>query len=268
MDNNKIIEAEGITYIYPDGTVAIENVHFTLFKGERVAIVGPNGSGKSTFLKILTGLIKPAHGKIKFYGMEKIKEEEIRKKFGILLQNPDDVLFNATVLEDLEFAPAQLKIPKEKFDKILEEIADILDIKGFLEKPPFRLSEGQKQRAAMASILTASPEAIFLDEPFSALDAKMKEKLIRYINRLNEEGMSIVTVSHRLDVIPYIADRVYVLNRTIVAEGNTAEILCNIELLQKNGMDVLPAVKIGMELKLNPVPVTIEELLKKLKTSH
>jgi len=268
MDTDKIIEAQNISYIYPDGTVAVENAYFDLFKGERVAIVGPNGSGKSTLLKILSGLIKPTEGKVKFYGKEKIKEEEIRKKFGILLQNPDDVLFNTTILEDLEFAPSQLKISQEKFERILNELVKLLDLKNFLDKPPFRLSEGQKQRAAFASIMTMVPEVIFLDEPFSSLDCITKERIIRYVNELNENGVSIVTVSHDLQYVPFIADRVYVLNKKIVSEGKMRDVLGDVDLLTKNGMDVLPAVKIGMELKLNPLPITIEELIKKLKVQQ
>ncbi len=264
MDDDKIIEARGIGYTYPDGTVAIEDAHFDLFKGERIAIVGPNGSGKSTLLKILSGLIKPTEGKIKFYGKEKIKEEEIRRKFGILLQNPDDVLFNVTVSEDLKFAPAQLAMPEKKFEEIFDYIVKLLELKNFLDKPPFRLSEGQKQRAAFASIITMMPEVIFLDEPFSSLDVITRKKIIDYINKLNENGVSIVTVLHDLQHVPFIADRVYLLNKKIVGEGEIREILGNADLLTENGMSIPPAVKIGMELGLNPLPITIDELIKKL----
>lgn len=267
MGDDKVIEAIDIKYIYPDGTLAIEHVHFELFKGERVAIIGPNGSGKSTLLKILSGLIKPTSGIIKFYGKEKVKEEEIRRKLGILLQNPDDVLFNSTVAEDLEFAPAQLEISQERFKKILDEIIDLLDMENFLDKPPFRLSEGQKQRAAFASIITMMPEVIFLDEPFSSLDCIAKEKIIDYLDEMNKKGASIVTVLHDLHYVPFVADRIYMLNKKIVAEGKTRDILGNADVLTENGMDVLPAIKIGIELQLNPLPVTIEELIEKLNTT-
>ncbi len=264
MGDDKVIEATDIKYIYPDGTLAIEHVHFELFKGERVAIIGPNGSGKSTLLKLLSGLIKPTSGIIKFYGKEKVKEEKIRRKLGILLQNPDDMLFNSTVAEDLEFAPAQLEISQERYKKILDEIVDLLDMKNFLDKPPFRLSEGQKQRAAFASIITMMPEVIFLDEPFSSLDCIAKGKIIGYLNEMNKKGASIVTVLHDLHYVPFVADRIYVLNKKIVAEGKMRDILGNADVLTENGMDVLPAVKIGIELQLNPLPVTIEELVEKL----
>jgi len=268
MDNDKIIEAKGVGYTYPDGTVAIEDVHFDLFKGERIAIVGPNGSGKSTLLKILSGLVKPTKGKIKFYGKEKIKDEEIRRKFGILLQNPDDVLFNATVAEDLKFAPAQLAMPEKKFEEIFDYIVKLLELKIFLDKPPFRLSEGQKQKAAFASIITIMPEVIFLDEPFSSLDVFSRKKIIDYINELNENGVSIVTVLHELQYVPFIADRVYILNKKIAGKGEIREILGNAELLTKNGMNIPPAVEIGMKLGLNPLPITIDELIKKLNSMN
>lgn len=265
MGDGKIIEAKCIKYIYPDGTEAILNAHFELFKGEKVAIVGPNGSGKSTLLKILSGLIKPTKGTIKFYSNEKIKESEIRRKFGILLQNPDDMLFNSSVAEDLEFAPAQLDISQERFNEIIGDVVRVFNLGDFLYKPPFRLSDGQKQSAAFASIITMMPEVIFLDEPFSSLDVIAKRKIMDYLNKMNEKNVSIVTVLHDLHYVPFIADRVYVLNKKIVAEGKTRDILKDVDVLTQNGIDILPAVKIGMELRLNPLPITAEELIDTLK---
>ncbi|MCD6480764.1 MAG: energy-coupling factor ABC transporter ATP-binding protein [Thermoplasmata archaeon] len=266
MGDNRIIEAEGITYTYPDGTLAVENAHFYLERGERVAIVGPNGSGKSTLLKILSALMEPQEGSIRFYGKENVKEKELRKKFGIILQNPDDMLFNATVMEDLEFGPAQIGMKRNEFEKILEELDEIFSLSPLLKKPPFKLSEGEKQRVAMACALATKPEVLFLDEPFSALDVGMKRKVVEYLNKLNAEGMAMVTVSHELDIIPRVADRVYLLNRRVVAEGKVEEILSNDKILTENGMEPLPVAKIAAALGMKDIPLTIEEFINALKS--
>jgi len=266
MGNDGIIEAEGIGYIYPDGTLAVEDAHFYLCRGERVAIVGPNGSGKSTFLKILSALMEPSKGKIKFYGRENVKEKELRKRFGVILQNPDDMLFNATVMEDLEFGPSQIGMEREKFEEMLKELDEVFSLSPLLKKPPFKLSEGEKQRVAMACALAIKPEVLFLDEPFSALDVGMKRKVVEYLNKLNKEGMAMVTVSHDLSIIPFISDRVYLLNKKMVGEGSVYEILTNEKLLRENGMDALPVVKIASALKMKPLPLTLEEFIERLET--
>jgi len=266
MGNDRIIEAKGISYSYPDGTLALENVNFYLRKGEKVAVVGPNGSGKSTLLKILSALMEPQKGEIKFYGKKNFEERELRKKFGIILQNPDDMLFNATLMEDIEFGPAQIGMGKEEFKKIMKELEDVFSLSRLLEKPPFRLSEGEKQRAAMACALAIKPEVLFLDEPFSALDVGTKNRVVEYLNDLNERGMTMVTVSHDLSIIPLMADRVYLLNKRIVAEGSVEEILTDDELLSSNGMEPLPVVKIASALGISDMLLKIEDLIEKLKS--
>ena len=265
MGDDRIIEAEGITYIYPDGTLAVEDAYFHLCRGEKVAIVGPNGSGKSTFLKILSALLEPGEGKIRFYGKEKVKEKDLRRKFGVILQNPDDMLFNATVMEDIEFGPSQIGMDKKEFHEILGEMDAVFSLQSLLKKPPFKLSEGEKQRVAMACALAIKPEVLFLDEPFSALDVGMKMRVVDYLNKLNKKGMAMVTVSHDLSVIPFMADRVYILNRKMVAEGSVHEILANETLLKNNGMDVLPVVKIATMLNMEPVPLTMKDFIEQLK---
>ncbi len=258
-DKVKVIEARNLKYRYPDGTVGVENVDFDLWKGDRVAIIGPNGSGKSTLLELLGGLIKPTEGSISFFGRQSIDPFELRRRIGILLQNPDDVLFNPTVREDLEFGPAQLQMSREEFEKILEDVSRLLDLESCLDKPPFRLSEGQKQKSAFGCILTMKAEIFLLDEPFSAVDIETKRSMIRHLNWLNERGATIVVTAHDISVVPLIADRVYLLNRNVIAEGSTRDILTDADLLRSNGLDVPPFVELGIKLGVNPLPLTVEE---------
>jgi cobalt/nickel transport system ATP-binding protein len=216
-------------------------------------------------LQLIGGLISPSEGKIKFFGKEFIEPYELRKRIGILLQNPDNVLFNPTVREDLEFGPAQLDVPEKKFKRILDTVTQMLDLEPILDKPPFRLSEGQKQKVAFGCILTMEPEVLLLDEPFSAVDIETKHSMIKHLNELNEKGVTIVVTAHDISTIPLIADRIYLLNKRVVAEGTTREILTNIELLNINGLDAPPFVEFAMKLGLNPIPLTVDEAVKSVK---
>ena len=202
---------------------------------------------------------------MKFFGKESIDRYELRRRVGIMLQNPDDVLFNPTVEEDLEFGPAQLKMEKEEFNKVLEEISQLLDLKLYLNKPPFRLSKGEKQKAAFGSVLTLKPEVLLLDEPFSAVDIGTKQSMIKYLNRLNEGGVTIVVTAHDLITVPLIAERVYLLNKRLIAEGSTSETLTNAELLKNNGLEVPQLVELGLRLGINTVPLTIKEAVERLR---
>jgi cobalt/nickel transport system ATP-binding protein len=265
MARDKVIEARNLKYRYPDGTIGIENVDFELWSGEKVAIIGPNGSGKSTLLDIVGGLIKPTEGNVKFFEKESIDNHELRRRVGIMLQNPDDVLFNPTVREDLEFGPAQLQMPKEEFNEILEGISQLLDLTSYLNKPPFRLSKGEKQKAALGCVLALKPDVLLLDEPFSAVDIGAKQSMIKYLNRLNEGGTTIVVTAHDLTTVPLIADRVYLLNQRVIAEGSTKDILTNAELLKNNGLEVPPLVELGLRLGINLVPLTVDEAVGRLR---
>lgn len=265
MARDKVIEGKNLKYRYPDGTIGIEKVDFELWSGEKVAIIGPNGSGKSTVLEILGGLLEPTEGYVKFFGKESIDQYELRRRVGIMLQNPDDVLFNPTVEEDLEFGPAQLQMPKEEFNEILEEISQLLDLKPYLNKPPFRLSKGEKQKAALGSVLALKPDILLLDEPFSAVDIGTKRSMIRYLNRLNEGGVTIVVTAHDLITVPLLADRVYLLNKRVIAEGSTRDILTDAELLKNNGLEVPPLVELGIRLGINLVPLTVDEAVRRLQ---
>lgn len=213
----------------------------------------------------LGGLITPTEGYVKFFAKDSIDRYEIRRRVGVLLQNSDDVLFNPTVREDLEFGPAQLQMPKEEFDKTLEDVSQLLDLKSYLNKPPFRLSEGQKQRAALGSVLALKPEVLLLDEPFSAVDIETKQSMIKHLNRLNEEGVTIVVTAHDLTTVSLIADRVYLLNKSVMAEGSTRDILTDVELLKNNGLDVPPLVELGIRLGINLVPLTVDEAVERLR---
>ncbi len=233
MVDDTVIEAENISYTYPDGTLGFDELSVKIREGERIAIIGANGSGKSTLLLVLSGLLKPTTGKVRILGVNPEENiEEVRKNVGFLFQDPDIFLFNSTVFDELRYVPSQLGWSEEKIKEEVSKIAEEFKISGILKKPPFRLSGGEKKRVALASILIYSPKILFLDEPFANVDAKTKRKIFEILETYDG---TVVFTSHELELVESLADRIIVmsLEKRVIAETDKLdeEILRKADLL-------------------------------------
>ncbi len=233
MVDDTVIEAENISYTYPDGTLGFDELSVKIREGERIAIIGANGSGKSTLLLVLSGLLKPTTGKVRILGVNPEENiEEVRKNVGFLFQDPDIFLFNSTVFDELRYVPSQLGWSEEKIREEVSKIAEEFKISGILKKPPFRLSGGEKKRVALASILIYSPKILFLDEPFANVDAKTKRKIFEILETYDG---TVVFTSHELELVESLADRIIVmsLEKRVIAETDklNEEILRKADLL-------------------------------------
>lgn len=252
-----VIDAAGLTHEYPDGTTAIRDVSLTINEGERVAVVGANGSGKTTLQLALGGLIEPTIGSVEYFG-ETTDAESVRERLGVLLQDPDDYLFNTTVREDIEYGPAQLGQARETAARRIESLADDLGLDGLLDRPPFRLSGGEKQRAAVASVFAFDPDVLLLDEPFGAVDATYRERIQR---RIVDHDGTVVLFTPWLDVVPEIADRTVLVGRdgTVAADRSTRNVLTDRSLLEDHGLRPPPMVRLFAELAdESELPLTVE----------
>ena len=229
-----VIDATGITHEYPDGTMAISDMSLTIEAGERVAVVGANGSGKSTLQLALGGLIEPTAGTVEYF-RETNDAEAIREHLGVLLQDPDDYLFNTTVREDIEYGPAQLGQSRATAAARVETLADELGLTELLDRPPFRLSGGEKQRAAVASVLAFDPDVLLLDEPFGAVDATYRERIH---GLLDAHDGTLVVFTPSVDLVPELVDRVVLVGRdgTIAADGSARDVLTDRPLLADHGL--------------------------------
>jgi cobalt/nickel transport system ATP-binding protein len=262
-----VIDARGLTHEYPDGTIAIRDVTLSIEQGERVAVVGANGSGKSTLQLALGGLVDPSAGTVEYFD-GRTDAEAVRERLGVLLQDPNDYLFNTTVREDLEYGPAQLGMSRDAANRRIERLAADLGLRDLLDRPPFRLSGGEKQRAAVASVLAFEPDVLLLDEPFGAVDAHYRERIRELV--ADHEG-TVLLFTPSLDVVPELAERVVVVGRdgSIVADGPVRDILTDRSLLTENGLRPPATVQLFEEiLETAELPLTVADAREYLRNEQ
>jgi cobalt/nickel transport system ATP-binding protein len=236
-----LIVCEGLRYSYLERFPALEDVSFTVRRGEKVALLGANGCGKSTLLKILDGLLFPDAGTLEAFGQplteDALEDEQFsmgfRSRVGFIFQNSDAQVFSPTVREEIAFGPLQIGWPREKVEDRIADVMAMLDIGSIADRAPFQLSGGQKKKVAIASVLVMNPEVLLFDEPTAALDPRTQRWLVELIVELNEAGKTIVMATHDLDVLDVVADRCLVFSEDhrIVAEGPPNEILADRRLL-------------------------------------
>lgn len=215
-----LFSLEKISFIYPDGTPALLDISAEIQAGERIALLGSNGSGKSTLLRILDGLIFPTEGQICFRG-EPLTEKRLgdsetqyrfRQSVGFVFQDADAQLFNASVWEEVAFAPRQLGINEEEVQQRVFDVLAFLGIEHLAERAPFRLSGGEKRKVAIAGILSMNPDVILFDEPIAGLDPRMQSWLYRTLKQLQDIGRTTIVATHHLESLPIIADRALILS--------------------------------------------------------
>jgi len=219
----------------------LRNINLKIYQGEKIAILGANGSGKSTLQKILDGLVFVTGGKVKAFGYELTEEvlndrqfsSDFRQRVGFIFQNSDAQLFSPNVWEEIAFGPLQLDLPREQVVERVESIIDMLGLRSLVDRPPYKLSGGEKKKVAIASVLSMNPEVLILDEPTNGLDPRTQMWLVEVLVSLHRAGKTIIAATHNLDIVQDIADRVIVLSEdhVIEAEGTAQEILSNRELL-------------------------------------
>ncbi|GAV23851.1 ATP-binding cassette domain-containing protein [Carboxydothermus pertinax] len=233
------IDLKNVSFIYNPGTplevYALNQIKVTLEEGLITGVIGPTGSGKSTLLMLLNGLLKPNRGEVTVDGISTTQKQElkaIRKKVQLIFQYPEYQLFAETVFEEIAFGPKNfgIEITEQKALELLEQVG--LD-KGCLYRSPFELSGGEKRRLAIASVLGISPKYLILDEPAAALDPLGKETIYRLLLSLKNQGVTVVIVSHNMDEVALLCDRILVLDRgNVVAYGEKTEVF--LSLLERN----------------------------------
>ncbi len=239
-----VFEVIQVTYRY-NRLIALDDLSLGVREGERVALLGANGSGKSTLLRLLAALYFPERGHVSFFGTH-LSEELLRdsafslpfrRQVGLLFQNPDVQLFNPSVFDEVAFGPLQLGWPKDRIRQTVNAALENMQIAHLANRPPHRLSGGEKKRVALASVLVLDPDILLLDEPTAALDPASQTQIVDLLASWSDGSKTIVTATHDLDTLESIADRCYVFqDGRIAAEGTPLEILHDVSLLKRTGL--------------------------------
>lgn len=237
------IEARGVEFAYsPEEENVINGIDLKIEKGTYVAILGHNGCGKSTLAKLLCGILAPTEGQILVDGINTADDErsfEIRKKCGMVFQNPDNQLVASVVEEDIAFAPENLGLPREEIRRRVDKALETVDMTEYAKHATYKLSGGQKQRIAIAGILAMSPECIVFDEATAMLDPNGRKEIVAAMKRLNKEiGITVITITHYMNEA-IEADRIIVMNRgEIIGDGTPDEIFSQVETLHEVSLAV------------------------------
>jgi cobalt/nickel transport system ATP-binding protein len=235
--SHHIVEVKDLQYTYPDGNSALRGISFRITHGETVGIIGANGAGKSTLLLHLNGCLVPEAGTVRVgdFPLTKKTLEYVRRTVGMVFQDPDDQLFMPLVYDDVAFGPLNLGLPAEEVN---ERVLDALSVVGathLKDRPPYRLSGGEKRSVAIASVLSMSPSILVLDEPTSNLDPRARRQLIGLLKTFEH---TIIVATHDLDMVLDLCSRAIVLKEgRVAADGPAPDILHDDELLESSRLE-------------------------------
>lgn len=274
MDN--IIEVKNVTFEYSDGDrqkTVIKDFSVDIKRGSFTVILGHNGSGKSTLAKLLNGLYKPASGTVLVDGVDTADEKyelEIKRKVGMVFQNPDNQLVASVVEEDVAFGPENLGFSPQEIRNRVDEALHAVDMYDYSKSTPHHLSGGQKQRVAIAGVIAMRPSCIVLDEPTAMLDPKGRAEIIETIKRLNREnGITVVLITHFMEEAAD-ADRVIVMDDGVIIKDSTpVEVFSDVKTLKDVGLDVPQTTELLFALKnagfgVSTKVISIEEAAKEI----
>lgn len=275
MIMNKIIEFKNVDFRYAEEEHdALNNLNLDFYAGQFTCVLGHNGSGKSTMAKLINALEYPTNGSVITYGYDTADEKNeipIRRKVGMVFQNPDNQIVATIVEDDVAFGPENLGVSRDEIRKRVDEALKLVDMYNYRKHEPHRLSGGQKQRVAIAGVIAMQTDCIVLDEPTAMLDPKGRREVMNALLKLkNELGISVILVTHFMDEAVK-ADRVVVMNDgQVELDGTPAEVFSHIERLKSIGLAVPKPMELAVSLKENGIdlketPLTAEEFVKIFK---
>ena len=275
-----ILQVQNLTHTYSAGTpfehTALKDINFSVNRGEFIGIIGHTGSGKSTLMQHLNGLLKPSSGKILLDGKDIWSDKKLtrqaRFRVGLVFQYPEYQLFEETVYKDIAFGPKNMGLDKAEIDRRVRQSAEFVGLtEKQLQASPFDLSGGQKRRVAIAGVIAMEPEVLILDEPTAGLDPVGREEILSNIQRYRQaKNATIMMVSHSMNDVARLTDRLLVLNGAHIAmNGTPDEVFCHAEELEKMGLDIPEITRVFLRLRAMGLPVepvyTLERAVAELK---
>ncbi len=235
-----IVQAEDIEYVYDDGTIALHNMHFTLYRGEMLALVGPNGSGKTTFAKLLAGIYRLSSGRMRVLGQD-VSSKRVRTRLprvvSYVFQNPDHQLFCRTVSDEIEYGLKHVGMPTKQRQKVLATTLEAVHLTDVRDEDPLFLSKGQRQRLAVAAMLALGPEIVIVDEPTTGQDYRSVTEIMNLLCELQRQGKTIIIITHDMSLVTEYCQRVVAFKDGMLTfTGTPEELFTSQEVLQRTGI--------------------------------
>jgi cobalt/nickel transport system ATP-binding protein len=274
MTDEAIIETRGLTYSYANKVVALDDISMTIPRGKKTVLLGPNGAGKSTLFLHFNGIFKPRSGTVWFEGKEiayrRNELDALRSSIAVVLQNPDDQIFSATVEEDVAFGPMNMGLPRDEVEQRVEEALCFVGMANHRERPTQQLSFGQRKRVSLAGALAMRPKVLVMDEPTAGLDAQMVHELLELADELNFKGLTVIMSTHDVETAYAWADEIRVLDRgKMIYSGDPNGYFVDAGQVRRLGLSVPMMFEMNRELSdrsvrpLKPFPRTTLELAQK-----
>jgi energy-coupling factor transport system ATP-binding protein len=263
MADEKLIEVSNLVFEYPDGTLALQDINLDIYANQFIAFIGQNGAGKTTFAKSLNGLLKPKSGYVKIDNLDtkdKGTTKKIVTKVGYVFQNPDHQLFNNTIYKEIAYGPRNIGLKPEDVDERVREAAQVCGIEESLfEEHPFFLTKGLRQRVAIASILAMRPRTIIVDEPTTGQDLRQSLEVMNFLKNLWEnEGHTIIIITHEMPIVAQYAQRVVVLAKgNILLDGSTREIFSQPDILAQTYVKPPQITRLAQALNGDGFPMDV-----------
>lgn len=261
-----LIDCQDIWYTYPDGTEALKGVNLKIHKGDFLGLIGKNGSGKTTLAKIIKGLYSPTKGKVLVSGTDLFEKTGIdrAKTVGYVFQNPDDQIFSKTIRDEIGYGLKFLKLSKDAEDKLINKAAATMELQDHLDKNPFDVSQGLRQRVAIASVLVFEPEIFIIDEPTTGQDFARSKIIMDMVRALHGIGKTIIIVTHDMELIAEYAKRLIVMKSgKMLLDGSTRNVFSQPKVLQESSIKPPQITSLGQALSKYSVPsdiLTVEEM--------
>ena len=270
IDDDLLAAFRDVDFTYEDGTEALRGITLDIWKGEHIALVGGNGSGKTTLAKHLNGLLTPTGGTVTVGGFDTCKEPVARlaRTVGYVFQNPDHQLFCPTVADEVQFGPRNFGLSDSEIAEKTNRALEFMAIDHLKVEPPMSLSLGDRRRVSIASVIATDPEMIVLDEPFTGLDVKEAEELMRVVNGINREGKTIILITHDMRVVAEHSERVIVLAEgRLTLDCKTRKVFSESRLLRDSGLIPPPVSQLAHRLSehgVSPETLTVNELAEEI----
>ncbi len=262
-DRDVVVERLTFTYPPPRRVNALRDVHLTVPAGEFLAVAGQNGSGKTSLARCVSGYLKPTQGRVLVGGqnVSRLAPSSRARYVGYVFQNPDHQLFRESVWEEVAFGLRNLRLPDEEIERSTEAILRQLELWDYQDRHPFRLSKGDRQRLAIASILVLQPRVLIVDEPTTGQDPQKAREIMDLLQTLNrEQGTTVIAITHAMELVAEYARRVVVMHEgTVLLDGAPRDVFAQAELLRRSSISPPPVCQLGLSLGLEPLPLTITE---------